>query len=610
MAYQQIFSTFAIYDDEGYILVSTISYLAGHPLYETIYTQYGPAFIPLRAALFSSLNLSPDHDTTRYITIAVYLTSVLLAAMFILLETRSCAAAVIGLTATALSLDRLFLEPGHPQEVGLLSTLGILLLGSLLERCVTPLARRTTALTMGVCAGLLAATKLNLGLFAIIPLTYMLSTASARSRMTGLLAVLSALATLFTPCALLAAELQHGASFGLLIITSMGAATFTAVLYRTPPVRLIASTPYVFLVGASLVVSVSAVFALTRGTTPQGLWHGMVAQHQGFVDAFYHPIDFPVIAFVLGPFSLGVALSPGRTYLDPRIRWFTQAILVSLLLYCIGNYAADTFEPLWHGITDRGAAVCLLGVATPTLIVGLHLPTSSSTGRSTLCAMAAIQPLAGYPTPGSQLAVAAIPALLGTIIALSLLREIPKRATTYWPLGTRMIATTLIAIIISRDIYVFRQRASQEWLSLPGAAHLKVMPRTAAEMNWLATTLREECDTFVFLERSLNSLYLWTDISPPTHLNATYWPFLLSAEQQRRVINALEHYPRVLVVRRRPAMPWRPAESPLLDFLEQHTEHYGRHGRFDLYRLAHTSPSGPSGNDVSAHDETQRTPPP
>lgn len=56
--FQQIFSTFASYDDEGYVMLSLVSYQDGKPLYDETYSQYGPfffshspPFIALRACL-------------------------------------------------------------------------------------------------------------------------------------------------------------------------------------------------------------------------------------------------------------------------------------------------------------------------------------------------------------------------------------------------------------------------------------------------------------------------------------------------------------------------------------------------------------------------------
>ena len=40
----QIFSTFARYDDEGYVMASLQSFLNGHALYDEVYSTFGPAY--------------------------------------------------------------------------------------------------------------------------------------------------------------------------------------------------------------------------------------------------------------------------------------------------------------------------------------------------------------------------------------------------------------------------------------------------------------------------------------------------------------------------------------------------------------------------------------
>src|SRR5688572_14814465 len=47
IGYWMLFSHFAGYDDEGYILISAREYFARGQLYEQVYSQYGPAYYVL-----------------------------------------------------------------------------------------------------------------------------------------------------------------------------------------------------------------------------------------------------------------------------------------------------------------------------------------------------------------------------------------------------------------------------------------------------------------------------------------------------------------------------------------------------------------------------------
>ncbi|MCA9259975.1 MAG: hypothetical protein KDA61_12275, partial [Planctomycetales bacterium] len=71
--YQQLFSTFAPYDDEGYVMLSLASYRDGKPLYDETSTQYGPALFALQSAFHTVTGLPISHDVTRLRTLSAWL---------------------------------------------------------------------------------------------------------------------------------------------------------------------------------------------------------------------------------------------------------------------------------------------------------------------------------------------------------------------------------------------------------------------------------------------------------------------------------------------------------------------------------------------------------
>ena len=54
VGFQQVFSTHADYDDEGYVMLSLVSYMNGGSLYDETYTQYGPFYFSAQS-LFHQL---------------------------------------------------------------------------------------------------------------------------------------------------------------------------------------------------------------------------------------------------------------------------------------------------------------------------------------------------------------------------------------------------------------------------------------------------------------------------------------------------------------------------------------------------------------------------
>ncbi|MDH3716653.1 MAG: hypothetical protein OES79_00905, partial [Planctomycetota bacterium] len=114
--YQRLFSTFAAYDDEGYVMISLQSFLSGHALYDETYTQYGPTYYLLQAVLHAGDRLPLTHDVTRFKTLATWLAVAALGAWFLYRVTGQRWLALAGLLVGFMHLDRLALEPGHPQE--------------------------------------------------------------------------------------------------------------------------------------------------------------------------------------------------------------------------------------------------------------------------------------------------------------------------------------------------------------------------------------------------------------------------------------------------------------------------------------------------------------
>src|SRR5215469_3788508 len=69
-AVRRMSTTFASYDDEGYMLLSLSHYFAGEHLYDQVFSQYGPFYFQAQAAIFRLFNLPVTHDAGRMITLA------------------------------------------------------------------------------------------------------------------------------------------------------------------------------------------------------------------------------------------------------------------------------------------------------------------------------------------------------------------------------------------------------------------------------------------------------------------------------------------------------------------------------------------------------------
>ena len=157
-----LFSTLALYDDEGYILISAREYFGHGGLYESVYSQYGPAFYVLADAVQHLARSPLDHTTARLLTLGLWLGAAAGCAILVHRQTASRLLAGFTLTATFFYLYFIIDEPFHPGS--LICFLLALTLGVITELVDRGRLAGAAAVT-GATAGLLVLTKINVGAF-------------------------------------------------------------------------------------------------------------------------------------------------------------------------------------------------------------------------------------------------------------------------------------------------------------------------------------------------------------------------------------------------------------------------------------------------------------
>lgn len=579
--YQQIFSTFADYDDEGYVMVSLASYMQGLPLYDDTYTQYGPAFFQIQTAFHTLTGLPLTHDVTRLRTLIVWLLAAALCGLTVHRMTASRGAALAAGLAVFFHLERLALEPGHPQELAVLAIGAILLLGSRLDRVARA---RAMYGGMGVVVGVILLTKLNVGVLLALPIgvTCLVLLADTRSGWSRVVRGLGLAAAVLFPLLLTARAWSSlgDAMLPLVVSLSLAAVVWRGLAVATPQLSW-RDAGWMAAAGAATVVT-SLGLALGQGTTLSGLAYGLVGQHQSLIETFFIPAPVPLVILVWAvPASLAALLAHRR----PAVMPLVQLGLLGALLYAGLRYAVETPSPLIHGLNDRGGAAVLAGVAAPAVWVLLGAgPSARTPSRLWLCSIAAVQPLGAFPVPGTQMAVGTMALVTACVVAWHdgvwlhgdwLIRRRPAVAT---------LLAVLIGVLLARDVQFPRQRAALTPLDLPGTSRLRLEPERVEDLRWIVRTLRERADTFIFGRHARNSVYFWTEQDPPTGLNATFWPYLLTPSEQRRVIRALEDPAagRVAVVQTPFDVPL-PDDSPLLQHIASRYEPAATRNQFEVW---------------------------
>ncbi|MCA9174491.1 MAG: hypothetical protein KDB14_08395 [Planctomycetales bacterium] len=633
--FQLIFSTFAEYDDEGYVMMSLVRFLAGDELYDKTYTQYGPAYFGLHGILHRVFGIEVSHDVVRIKTLAQWLATAVLCSWSVHRLTGNDWVALAVMVGAFFHLDKLCLEPGHPQEICGLATAGLLLLATYLpdRRRQDAHSKRLSfviASGMGMLVGVLATTKINVGALGGLAAGSVLGwrfcaawTGKLGGRLAGAIAAICCLA----PWLLTKPSLAAPGAWRLPLWSSCGIAATAIALCGVQRTRRDTNAsrdlfPWVefwsvILFVGSLVATagVAIGWGLATGTSLAGMYYGLIGQHRAFTLAFFHPAPLPIwtaavaIAGIAAALHIARATGAGARKLRTRLPWLAGGVAVLAVgLATLGAIQA-TFQPLQHGLRERGMLLTWVAMLGPLVWLPLfsrYFSDSKSDAesdaesdgecrgldaRALLAVTATLFPMAGYPTPGTQLDVGTFPLLLaawiglanlwdqlaeparaqagssGTIRSMGAHRLGPGTSASAGAIGLResaraktpMLRATraslrlaiqtgvvVTCLVLFARASVFAQGRHQATpLGLPGATLLRLDSTRVQHKRWLVEQLRTHCDTFVFAQHGLNHLYFWSQLAPPTSINPTFWPLLLSDVQQQHIVNALGDYSRV-----------------------------------------------------------------
>ena len=232
--------------------------------------------------------------------------------------------------------------------------------------------------------------------------------------------------------------------------------------------------------------------------------------------------------------------------------------------------------------------------------------------RLFLCLLAIWEGLQAYPAAGTQAVLATF--LLVAVCSLCLNDAITGLATEPAVSGsleslsnrTRLLLSGLALTSLLYEFAVkwctpqfyWRLYASQPALELPGSRLLRVPESQADVYRELTKYLKAECDTFATIP-GFNSLYFWTEKSPPNYFNLTE-VILLNDGQQDQIVAALKKARRPLVVWNEQRVPFvlgpeLTRDGPLVRFVRDECHEIKRVGTFVILAPNSIAPDrGPS----------------
>jgi predicted membrane protein len=533
-AYVVLFTQFAAYDDEGYVMETTRAYLAGHRLYDEVFTQYGPAFYLLQRAIFGLAGFPLTHDVVRLATLVAWLGTALAIAWLVQRACGSFLFAAIAFVPVMLHLVPLVNEPGHPQAV---LTLAIVLTGLSLAGG----RGGSGSVRLGIAGALTAfclLTKINVGVYLLIGCAIALLIECGPRRFFWLLAA----AACVLPFLVFRRHLGETLPlhYALLVASSTAAAVIAihgssdSIEENGKSIRV-----YALSVGAASVLFILPV--LGHGTSVGGLIEGIALQPARFADIFFMQAYVPLSAAVTSAVSLVLAIALNSN----RARQARGADIVELVLKTAFGLAAL--------YAARSGGVTLLGYVVPfSWVVAFRSasspPPHSQIARRVLAAVSVLQALQAYPVPGTQLALATLFTLPVAVISLHDAAAIVARRLAALPVTGPVVTAIAIACAIGVYGVGFEPETLRHWegvyrstssVRLSGADRLRLPAAETARYQWLAGTTAATCRSLVTMP-GFYSLHAWSGISPPTTRSATAWMTLLPAADQQQLWKTLD----------------------------------------------------------------------
>jgi len=593
-AYYRLFSSFEWYDDEGYVMVSIASFDRGLALYDEVFTQYGPFFYLVSWLAFDVGGVTLDHATVRILVEGLWLACAFLSAVYVAAVGRSAALSAIACALVFVHLGALVNEPGHPQALAVLLVCVAVALSPLV------LSRHSAAWlgVLGLVGAALATTKVNLGVFFFLSVVLALSTFTRERVLARVVRPLAWLAALLLPFAVMRTHPAQEWVQTYAIFAACTVATMALVLWPRPACAPF-STRHLAVFSVAFAVATASIlgFALLRGTSWSGLFHGVIGQHLRFGSLFMVPAEFGHASLSLSLGSLALCatvslLERDRARFARTSGWVLACSKLAFAALVFGLSATARSGPLlaWAGPFLWLTALGLRPAKRESAPLGEVEPV-----RALLALIALPQTLQAYPVAGSQmswatlLVVVAATLCLGDAVAFLVPRggesraKSPRRALLW-----RGAATVALAAGLAVWIGVKAARAREFYrgilpLRLPGTQAMRLAEHEVAMYGWLARVLAS-ADAFYTLP-GFNSLYFWAQKDPPSALNATVWHQLFSPEQQRSVIASLERHQRVAFVEYVDDPPF--VEEPIGDDLPlakylRGLKPIGRVGRYEL----------------------------
>jgi hypothetical protein len=589
IAYWEMFSFFAPYDDSGYFIHTIQLFTHGQVLYDRVFTEYGPFSYELWGAVFDLANRTISTDTGRLAVVGLRLFSSLLLGLSCQRLTGRLAIGVIVQVLSFSLLQALRAEPMHASGVVcLLFAITIAVTSFML-----PGHRRAALLVLGALVAALTLTKVNLGGFAAIAVAY--AAVMALPRLWGIaplrwLAIIAlvAISPLLMWGNLTAQWAQDYAILGV-------AGSLALVLATAPPLRTGASdgeearrwTTWL-LAGFGMCMVVVIGIILILGTSLGALFNETVVVPASGVGITI-PIDLTedVLYWAVGAVAAAWVvrrLQSGSARAHPGLPGALGRILAALAIWL----SIVSVDPL--NISPENANFALAMVLAWAAAIPSTRDDGSLQGRFArlfIPSLAVLEALMAYPAAGTQVMFGSLLFLVcGAICFADGWSDLEAwgaaRRTGDGALAPRTIMSALATALAVAFTFQYIVRplevsgnayAANQRLPIAGATLLRLPSEQMATFKQITTLLRARCRSVITLP-GMFSFNLWSGLPAPSGLmDEPFWAQLSRAQERTALASAMAT-PGLCAVRNdQLAANWNggkpPPQVPLVKFIEQ-----------------------------------------